>query len=234
MMSRRREKFWYRVSEKLGIEIVVYGVGDWTHLPGQVGSGTGFGTEDGEMAPWMRRAIDRQHDVPWWFHTHPNMPPFISVVDVVGAHELWDMIRRPFRAVVAGMDDRRVEVTVTENWIKQHPAKPVLPPLLRRTLSMNSERPYEVSGFWCGWCGGFDGQHTLACQHVQRSPVTGIPLALPPLIKSFTTGPAILSPAADLREELSLIMQKFGATAVYEEVDRMVTEEYADRRQLGR
>jgi hypothetical protein len=235
-MSRRRELWWYKTSEKLGIEITLMGVGDWTYLPGQWGTPVSFQTEDGETALWMKRSIDRPYDMPWWFHTHPNMSPFISTEDVRGAHAMWDMIKKPFRAIIVGRKDQRLEKTINERWIRRHP--PTMPQQQRpqRPITQYVQHPfghpstYRYSSMWCHRCGGYDGQHTPTCEIPTLGPATRSYRTDQPLLFPVRSSSLLVPTPPGLRKGLTYLMQKFGAQTVYEEVDQMVTEQYADRR----
>lgn len=201
VLTRRQESFWYHVSDKLGIEITLMGVGDWKHLPGQHGTQVSFGTEDGELAPWMVRAIDNKREMPWWFHTHPNMPAFLSggvdeYNDVRGAHALWDMIRRPFMAIVAGCKKQRAEVLINKRWIRRHPEPPPPPkPVIQ---------PYQPYG----------PNHAMA------------PIGL--VYSNSQLPPYAVMPGLD--NEVTYLVQKYGARSVYEALDRQVFMAYSDRR----
>ena len=234
MLSRRRELWWYKTSVKLGIEITLMGVGKWVYLPGQWGTPVSFQTEEGETALWMKRSIDKPRDTPWWFHTHPNMSAFISSTDISGAHAMWEMIRKPFLAIVAGRDDQRLEKTITEKWIRRHPKpKPVLAPLPTTVVQPGHQTlRYYHSSMWCQQCGGYDGQHKPTCELAGRRPLLAARsyVSDQSLLFPARTSSLIVPPPPGLRKGITYLMEKFGAQTVYEEIDQMVTEQFADRR----
>lgn len=212
LLSSKREKFWYRLSEKLGIEIAIYGVGDWVHFPAQTSnSGGSFTTDDGEMAPWMMRAID-QRETPWWFHTHPDMPAFFSRGngehnDLRGAHDLWDMIRKPFKTIIRGHKNQRVEMTIDARWIRKNPPPaPWVPPPLP-VLTAYHPSYLALPGYG-------HPQYPSAPAWKYNGPGDGLPpYAVPP----------------GLDNEVSYLVQKYGAKSVYEALDQLVYTTYTDR-----
>lgn len=207
MISQKRERFWYSLSQKLGLEIALYGVGDWVHFPAQTSnSGAHFGVDEGEMAPWMVRAIDRT-EMPWWFHTHPDMPAFFSrgtseFNDLRGAHDLWDMIRRPFKAIIRGNKNQRLEMTIDSRWIKKNQAPPPwVPPPPPQIVPYQSFVPNSGAG------------------HPQYPHNGQLPASYTP--------PYGVSSGLD--NEVAYLVQKYGARNVYETLDQLVYVTYTDR-----
>src|SRR5437899_319987 len=84
----------YDLSDHLGVEIYVLGVGEDMFLPRQQSAPCAVHTEKGATAEWMEAAITRQTDNLWWTHTHPSMGAFFSQTDVSEAHALWEKIGR--------------------------------------------------------------------------------------------------------------------------------------------
>lgn len=209
MLTARKERFWYNLSQKLGIEIAVYGVGDWVHFPAQTGnSGGSFATDDGEMAPWMMRSLERG-ETPWWFHTHPDMPAFFSRGnsehnDLRGAHDLWDMIRKPFKAIIRGHKNQRLEMMIDRKWIRKNPPPaPWVPPL---PPAVTTYYPSHLALPWQG--------------HPQYPHPNGH-------LPASHTPPYAVLPGLD--NEVSYLVQKYGAKSVYETLDQLVYTTYVDR-----
>ena len=126
-MNSIEEATLYDLSDHLGVEIYVLGVGEDMFLPRQQSAPCTVHTEKGATAEWMEAAITRPADNLWWTHTHPSMGAFFSQQDVSGAHALWEMVCRPIHATVLGKDAAKHEETIDETWIAQHPALPPLP-----------------------------------------------------------------------------------------------------------
>lgn len=122
-MTLPMEEEIYELSDRLGVEIYLLGVGDRIFLPHQ--QATPFSTEtipqDTIMVEWVVEALERTDQEVWWLHTHPGMPAFFSKRDVLGAHNLWDAVGRPFRAVVLGAEGQRYEVIIDEDWVEKNP-----------------------------------------------------------------------------------------------------------------
>lgn len=180
-------------------------MGDWVHLPSQTANtGAHFATDEGEMASWMVKAIDGQEE-PWWFHTHPDMPAFMSYGDAAGyndlrgAHELWDMIRKPFRMIIAGQKNQRVDMRITERWIKKNLLPPAPPmPKIFRPVNQHLVRGSTI----------IHGQGPII-QYPQNQPANATQIGL--------------------ENEVRYMIQKWGAQLVYEAMDQIVYQTYVDR-----
>jgi hypothetical protein len=121
--GQENEVALYTLSDRLSVEIYVLGVGEESFLPKQRSMPSNVWTVPNapEMAEWMEAAITRPTDRLWWTHTHPGMGAFFSSIDVDGAHELFDMVRRPIEATVLGQNEARHEELIDEDWLKKHP-----------------------------------------------------------------------------------------------------------------
>lgn len=127
MLNNLEEAAIYELSDTLGVEVYIVGVGDQVFIPKQQSSPAHVATREGGLAEWMMACLDNPDEIPWWLHTHPGMPAFFSLTDEDGARELWEAIRKPFFAFVLGENGERHEELIDEAWIAAHPRRAVVP-----------------------------------------------------------------------------------------------------------
>jgi len=86
------------------------------------------------------RSIDNKREMPWWTHTHPDMDAFFSEEDVRGAHVMWELIARPFKAIVLG-NQNRLELLINQKWLRANPRPPDRPaPVISNDLVIAAPR----------------------------------------------------------------------------------------------
>lgn len=197
MIGRRQEKFWFHLSRQLGIELCLVGVGKKKFIPEQDGTAAAFETRDTGLAEWQVAAIDRPDEQAWWVHTHPTMNAFISSDDVYGAHVMYDLIRRPFTAVVLGKYGSKFVEQITQQWLTKNPC------------------PKEVLAQ--------PASQVVTFRH---------PFYLPPYRQQAALWmPPHRSPEDTLKWSIAYMIQKYGATTLYDELDRQVQVTYSDRKE---
>ena len=115
----RREDVLYALSERLGVEVYLVGVGDRVFLPRQLGTIASVATDGQTMAQWVIACIEHPDEMPWWMHTHPGATAWFSPTDEEGARRLYEAVRRPIRAIVLGKNSRHEEL-ITARWVARH------------------------------------------------------------------------------------------------------------------